>query len=126
MGEYKDKIQGEAKDVAGKLTGNKKREWEGKAQKVKGKVEGAGNRIREETSTPPEQPMEPTARQPRRTRQPARRGRLVLCLGLLQHCLALFRPVGRRSAAGVMACRRGIPSLIGSGVSQRGIPVHHK
>ncbi len=60
VGEHKDKIQGEAKDVAGKLT-NKKMEWEGKAQKVKGKVEGAGNRIREETSKPPEQPTEPPA-----------------------------------------------------------------
>ena len=62
MGEYKDKIQGEAKEMGGKLTGSKKMEWEGKAQKVKGKVEGAANQIRDETSTPPEQQIEPTAR----------------------------------------------------------------
>jgi uncharacterized protein YjbJ (UPF0337 family) len=60
MGEYKDKIQGEAKDVGGKLTGNKKMEWEGKGQKVKGKVEGAANRVRREMAKPAEEPTEPT------------------------------------------------------------------
>jgi uncharacterized protein YjbJ (UPF0337 family) len=59
MGEYKDKIQGEAKDVGGKLTGNKKMEWEGKGQKVKGKVEGAGNWVRREMAKPAEEPTEP-------------------------------------------------------------------
>ncbi len=61
MGEHKDKIQGEAKDLAGKLTGDKKMEWEGKAQKIKGKVEGAGNWVRGETSKPAEEPTKPTA-----------------------------------------------------------------
>lgn len=57
VGEYKDKIQGEAKDVAGKVTGDKKMEWEGKAQKVKGKVEEAGRKLNEE---PASEPVEPT------------------------------------------------------------------
>jgi uncharacterized protein YjbJ (UPF0337 family) len=61
VGELKDKIQGEGKDVGGKLTGDKKMEWEGKAQKAKGKVEGAGNGVRRETSRPAEEPTEPTA-----------------------------------------------------------------
>jgi uncharacterized protein YjbJ (UPF0337 family) len=60
MGEYKDKIQGEAKDLGGKLTGNKKMEWEGKGQKAKGKVEGAGNWVRREMAKPAEEPTEPT------------------------------------------------------------------
>lgn len=34
----KDKIIGKAKEVEGKLTGDKSREVEGKAQQVKGKV----------------------------------------------------------------------------------------
>ena len=34
----KDKIIGKAKEVEGKLTGDKSREVEGKAQKTKGKV----------------------------------------------------------------------------------------
>jgi len=59
VGEYKDKIQGEAKDLGGKLTGDKKMEWEGKAQKVKGNLEGAGNRVRRQTSKPVEVSMKP-------------------------------------------------------------------
>lgn len=43
MGEMGDKLEGEVKDAGGKLTGDKKTEWEGKAQKVKGDLEGAGN-----------------------------------------------------------------------------------
>lgn len=42
MGEMGDKLEGEVKDAGGKVTGNKKMEWEGKAQKVKGDLEGAG------------------------------------------------------------------------------------
>jgi len=42
VGEFGDKAEGELKDAGGKLTGDKKMEWEGKAQKVKGNVEGAG------------------------------------------------------------------------------------
>ena len=43
MGEMGDKVEGEVKDAGGKVTGDKKMEWEGKAQKVKGDLEGAGN-----------------------------------------------------------------------------------
>jgi uncharacterized protein YjbJ (UPF0337 family) len=42
MGEMGDKLEGEVKDAGGKVTGDKKMEWEGKAQKVKGDLEGAG------------------------------------------------------------------------------------
>ena len=45
MGEMKDKVEGEVKDAGGKVTGDKKTEWEGKAQKVKGDLEGAGNDV---------------------------------------------------------------------------------
>ena len=47
MGEFGDKAEGEMKDAGGKLTGDKKMEWEGKAQKVKGDVEGAGREMTE-------------------------------------------------------------------------------
>jgi uncharacterized protein YjbJ (UPF0337 family) len=47
VGEFGDKAEGELKDTGGKLTGDKKMEWEGKAQKVKGKVEGAGREVTE-------------------------------------------------------------------------------
>ena len=40
----KDKIIGKAKEVEGKLTGDKSREVEGKAQKTKGKVKLRPNR----------------------------------------------------------------------------------
>ena len=45
MGEFGDKVEGEVKDAGGKLSGDKKMEWEGKAQKAKGKVEEAGREI---------------------------------------------------------------------------------
>ena len=50
MGEFGDKVEGEVKDTGGKLIGDKKMEWEGKAQKVKGNVEGA---VREMTEGEP-------------------------------------------------------------------------
>jgi uncharacterized protein YjbJ (UPF0337 family) len=64
LGEYKDKAQGKTKEMAGKLTGDKKMEWEGKAQNLKGKVEGAGKRVRQGPTAPPEEPREPTAPSP--------------------------------------------------------------
>lgn len=45
MGEFRDKVEGEAKDAGGKLSGDKKTEWEGKGQKAKGKVEEAGREM---------------------------------------------------------------------------------
>lgn len=42
MGELGDKAEGTLKDEGGKLKGDKKMEWEGKAQKAKGDLEGAG------------------------------------------------------------------------------------
>jgi len=47
MGELRDKVEGEMKDTSGKVTGNKKTEWEGKGQKAKGDLEGAGRKMRE-------------------------------------------------------------------------------
>ena len=61
MGEYQDKIEGEAKDLGGKPTGNQKMEWEGKGQQVTGKIEGAGNWVRREMIKPAEEPPEPSA-----------------------------------------------------------------
>ena len=64
MGELTDKTKGELKDKTGKLTGDKKMEWEGKGQKAKGKVEGAGNRMNENLDQPTtvDEPYEPTER----------------------------------------------------------------
>jgi uncharacterized protein YjbJ (UPF0337 family) len=45
MGEFRDKVEGEVKDTGGKLSGDKKMEWEGKGQKAKGKVEEAGREM---------------------------------------------------------------------------------
>jgi uncharacterized protein YjbJ (UPF0337 family) len=45
MGEFRDKVEGEVKDTGGKLSGDKKMEWEGKGQKTKGKVEEAGREM---------------------------------------------------------------------------------
>jgi uncharacterized protein YjbJ (UPF0337 family) len=45
VGELKDKLEGNVKESGGKMTGDKKMEWEGKAQKAKGKVEGAGREM---------------------------------------------------------------------------------
>jgi uncharacterized protein YjbJ (UPF0337 family) len=50
MGELKDKVEGEVKDTGGKVTGDKKMEWEGKGQKAKGDLEGAGRKLREDES----------------------------------------------------------------------------
>ncbi|TMC66621.1 MAG: CsbD family protein [Chloroflexota bacterium] len=47
MGEFGDKVEGEVKDTGGKVTGDKKMEWEGKGQKAKGDLEGAGRKMRE-------------------------------------------------------------------------------
>ena len=47
MGELRDKVEGEAKETGGKLTGDKKMEWEGKGQKAKGDLEGAGRKMKE-------------------------------------------------------------------------------
>ena len=44
----KDKIIGKAKEVEGKLTGDKSREVEGKAQQVKGKVKVKGKKVKED------------------------------------------------------------------------------
>ncbi|TMF09185.1 MAG: CsbD family protein [Chloroflexi bacterium] len=45
MGELRDKVEGEVKESGGKLSGDKKMEWEGKAQKAKGKVEEVGREM---------------------------------------------------------------------------------
>ena len=44
----KDKIIGKAKEVEGKLTGDKSREVEGKAQQVKGKVKAKTKKVKED------------------------------------------------------------------------------
>jgi uncharacterized protein YjbJ (UPF0337 family) len=44
MGATSDKIKGKAKQVEGRLTGDKLREAQGAAQKTKGDVEGAASR----------------------------------------------------------------------------------
>jgi uncharacterized protein YjbJ (UPF0337 family) len=51
VGELGDKAEGKLKDEGGKLTGDKKMEWEGKAQKAKGDLEGAEKDIT--SSEPP-------------------------------------------------------------------------
>jgi uncharacterized protein YjbJ (UPF0337 family) len=40
-----DKIKGKAKQIEGRLTGDKLREAQGSAQKTKGDVEGAASRV---------------------------------------------------------------------------------
>jgi uncharacterized protein YjbJ (UPF0337 family) len=45
VGEFGDKVEGEVKDTGGKLTGDKKMEWEGKGQKAKGNLEAAGRKL---------------------------------------------------------------------------------
>lgn len=45
MGEVRDKVEGELKDTGGTLTGDTKMEWEGKAQKAKGKLEEAAREM---------------------------------------------------------------------------------
>ena len=54
MGELGDKAEGTLKDEGGKLKGDKKMEWEGKAQKAKGNVEGAAREMTENEPTPNE------------------------------------------------------------------------
>ena len=44
----KDKIIGKAKEVEGKLTGDKLREVEGKAQKTKGKVKAKVKQVKDD------------------------------------------------------------------------------
>src|SRR5205823_563411 len=40
MGELRDKVEGEVKDTGGKVSGDKKMEWEGKGQKPSGVITG--------------------------------------------------------------------------------------
>ena len=56
MGEYGDKVEGEVKDTGGKVTGDKKMEWEGKGQKAKGKLEEAGRKLTQDDPTITDQP----------------------------------------------------------------------
>ena len=44
----KDNIIGKAKEVEGKLTGDKSREVEGKAQKTKGKVKAKAKQVKDD------------------------------------------------------------------------------
>lgn len=44
----KDKVIGKAKELEGKITGDKTREVEGKAQQAKGKVKEKAKKIRED------------------------------------------------------------------------------
>ena len=44
----KDKIIGKAKEVEGKLTGDKSREVEGKAQETKGKVKAKAKKVKDD------------------------------------------------------------------------------
>ena len=46
MGSITDKVKGKAKQVEGKLTGDKLREGQGTAEKAKGDVEGAVTRTK--------------------------------------------------------------------------------
>ena len=54
MGELRDKVEGEVKDTGGKVSGDKKMEWEGKGQKAKGKVEEAGREMTQGDPTAPD------------------------------------------------------------------------
>jgi len=56
MGEFGDKVEGEVKDAGGKVTGDKKMEWEGKGQKAKGKVEEIGREMTQVEPTTEEPP----------------------------------------------------------------------
>ncbi len=47
MGEFGDKMEGEVKEKAGQVSGDKKTELEGKAQGLKGDIEGAGRKADE-------------------------------------------------------------------------------
>jgi uncharacterized protein YjbJ (UPF0337 family) len=56
VGEAKDKVQGTGMELGGKVTGNRRMEIEGKAQKAKGKVEET---VRELVDEPAHEPTEP-------------------------------------------------------------------
>lgn len=58
MGELGDKTEGNLKDAGGKLTGDKKMELEGKAQKAKGDLEGAGREMTGKDPASTEAPVE--------------------------------------------------------------------
>ena len=44
----KDKVAGQFKEVEGKVTGDKARELEGKAQQAKGKVKSKATKVKED------------------------------------------------------------------------------
>lgn len=44
----KDKIIGKAKEVEGKITGDKSREVQGKAQQVKGKIKAKAKKLKDD------------------------------------------------------------------------------
>jgi uncharacterized protein YjbJ (UPF0337 family) len=52
LGELEDKLSGNIKEKGGELTGDKKTEFEGKGQKLKGDLEGAGNDVKEGMDRP--------------------------------------------------------------------------
>jgi uncharacterized protein YjbJ (UPF0337 family) len=52
LGELEDKVSGNIKEKGGELTGDKKTEFEGKGQKLKGDVEGAGRNLQEGMEQP--------------------------------------------------------------------------
>ena len=51
MDEFRDKVEVEVKETGGKLSGDKKMEWEGKGQKAKGKVEEVGREMTQNDPT---------------------------------------------------------------------------
>ncbi|HEY0492465.1 MAG TPA: CsbD family protein [Candidatus Dormibacteraeota bacterium] len=57
MGEFGDKVEGEIKEKGGQLTGDKKTEWEGKAQGLKGDIEGAGRKQMDDKPAESDQPV---------------------------------------------------------------------
>jgi len=57
MGEFGDKVEGEVKEKGGQLTGDKKTEWEGKAQGMKGDIEGAGRKLDEKKAEETDKPV---------------------------------------------------------------------
>ena len=57
MGEFGDKMEGEVKEKAGQLSGDKKTELEGKAQGLKGDIEGAGRKADEQRVEETDRPV---------------------------------------------------------------------
>jgi uncharacterized protein YjbJ (UPF0337 family) len=55
VGELRDKVEGEVKDTGGKLTRDKKMEWEGKGQKAKANLEETGRKLTEDDPTTTDQ-----------------------------------------------------------------------